>query len=99
MMSNLEVAHQQATRTYVAKPYAGKLVLFRTAGQKEIWRPDPRLGWDGLAAGGVQVHYIAGDHATLLAEPHVRTLAEKLRECLMELGKNSPRNGHRKGEP
>jgi thioesterase domain-containing protein len=43
---------------------------------------DPFLGWKGLAAGGIDVHHVPADHFTILREPAVRVLAEKLRECL-----------------
>ena len=34
----------------------------------------PILGWSGLAAGGVEVHQISGDHDNLILEPHVNEL-------------------------
>jgi hypothetical protein len=35
-----------------------------------------------LGSLGVEVHEIPGDHINIIKEPHVRTLAEKLNECL-----------------
>jgi len=44
---------------------------------------DPTLGWDGLAAGGLEIHDIPGAHGSVLVEePHVRFLVEKLKPCL-----------------
>ncbi|MGH9364784.1 MAG: hypothetical protein ACRD1B_05905, partial [Thermoanaerobaculia bacterium] len=43
---------------------------------------DPLLGGGELAAGGVEIHEIAGGHVTILLEPHVRALADGLRTCL-----------------
>lgn len=79
---NLEVAHQRALWGYVPKTYDGRLELFRATNQKEIWYQDPVLGWAGLALGGIQVHDIPGDHSSIIAEPNVCILAEKLRRCL-----------------
>jgi aspartate racemase len=39
-------------------------------------------GWQKIAAGGLEVHDIPGDHIGILKEPHVRVLAEKLKACL-----------------
>ena len=36
------------------------------------------------AGGGVETHEIPGDHVTVLDEPNVRVLAEKLRACLIK---------------
>jgi amino acid adenylation domain-containing protein len=78
----LEAAHQRALWNYVPTPFDGRLDLFRAINQKEIWYKDPVLGWAGLALGGIQVHDIPGDHISIVAEPNVRALAEKLRQCL-----------------
>jgi hypothetical protein len=40
------------------------------------------LGWGRLAGGRIEVIEVPGDHYTLLHEPHVRTLASRLRERL-----------------
>ena len=46
----------------------------------EGWRPhgDPSLGWESLAAGGLEVAETPGDHYSILREPQVRSLAERL---------------------
>ena len=36
-----------------------------------------------LAAGGIELHRVAGDHYTMLRPPHVAALADRLRECLL----------------
>ncbi len=43
---------------------------------------DPQLGWGRLAAGGVDVRELPGQHLSIFQDPHVRVLAEKLAECL-----------------
>ncbi len=42
----------------------------------------PDLGWGGLAEGGVEVDEIPGDHYSILREPNVQALADRLRETL-----------------
>jgi amino acid adenylation domain-containing protein len=46
--------------------------------------PDPLLGWGRLAAGGVDMHVVPGDHFTMMREPFVTALAERLRGCMDE---------------
>ncbi len=38
--------------------------------------------WTPFILGGIEVHEVAGDHDSMMLEPHVRTLAKKFRECL-----------------
>ncbi len=39
-------------------------------------------GWGRLSTELVEVHLVPSNHTTMLTEPHVQVLAEKLRECL-----------------
>jgi len=83
---------EQAVRDYLPKVYQGPITLFKATDQPilnatelAISRRYPLLGWDKLAAGAVEVHEVPGNHAfegSLLSEPHVRVLAEKLKVCL-----------------
>lgn len=70
-------AHRQAVLSYrVNDPYPGRLTLFRgDAGEGD-------LGWGRLSAQPVDVRPVPGGHYGLLAEPHVRALAEALEERL-----------------
>ena len=43
---------------------------------------DPLWGWDAISSGPVEVHHVPGDHITMLNEPHVKVLAQKLNQCL-----------------
>ena len=45
-------------------------------------RTTPDNGWGGLAAGGLDVRVVPGNHLAMLQKPHVRILAEELRDCL-----------------
>ncbi len=38
--------------------------------------------WRRLVQGGLEVHEVPGDHLSMLLEPHVQDLAEKLALCL-----------------
>lgn len=74
--------NSQASRNYVPRIYPGKVTLFRCTQQYPQFADKPLLGWEDLAEGGVEVQEIDGFHDTMLREPTVRVLAEKLRNCL-----------------
>ncbi len=87
-------ASDKLSRSYVPGTYPGTVTLFRStevdtedAGDlgEDLdlsFREHPTLGWDEHADGPVEVHDVPGDHITMLVEPHVRVLAERLGECL-----------------
>jgi thioesterase domain-containing protein len=72
----------QAFREYKPQTYPGALTLFRARMQPLFSSHDPDKGWRRLAAGGVEVRVVPGNHLGMLKEPHVQVLAEHLRACL-----------------
>jgi amino acid adenylation domain-containing protein len=46
---------------------------------------DPTMGWGDLAASGVRVIDVSGNHQTMVSKPHVETLALKIKDCLKEI--------------
>jgi amino acid adenylation domain-containing protein len=85
----------RAMLKYVPQVYPGVVTLFRTNqvvtsppdgvtddGQWTEMIQDPTKGWGRLAAGGVRVIDIPGEHRTLLNKPHVETLALQLMDVL-----------------
>ncbi|HEY9781103.1 MAG TPA: amino acid adenylation domain-containing protein [Leptolyngbyaceae cyanobacterium] len=77
-------ANSRATLKYVAQPYPNAIALFRTC-EPQKKSDDSTLGWSQLVTSGVQVHFIPGNHLTILQKPHVQVLAEQLRRYLNEL--------------
>jgi thioesterase domain-containing protein len=71
----------RAVREYPLGPYPGRVVLFRPEESLRNEREDPTMGWNRFAA-EVELQVVPGNHATLVLEPHVKHLAEKLRACL-----------------
>jgi thioesterase domain-containing protein len=70
-------ANTRAALSYRTAPYPDRVILFRTGSDSP-----PDLGWGRISAGPVEVHAVPGEHLTLLAEPHVHALAQRLRFCL-----------------
>jgi thioesterase domain-containing protein len=71
-----------AVRQYVPHSYSGAVTLFKAC--EQLYEEDVAsdLGWGVLVDGGVTVHEIAGNHYTLVREPHVEALAGALRKYL-----------------
>ncbi|MBA3767013.1 MAG: hypothetical protein H0W99_08505 [Acidobacteria bacterium] len=81
----LRKSHNVILKAYIDyKPqvYPGRVTLFRAKTQLLGIYNDPAMGWDGLAAEGVEIHELPGYHGAMMAEPRVRFLAEKLKDCL-----------------
>jgi thioesterase domain-containing protein len=73
-------SNTRAKNSYFARPYKGKVTLFR-ARQGHILRcPDPSLGWQKIAQGGLEIIDVSGEHDVMVEMPHVGELARKLRE-------------------
>ncbi len=67
---------------FVPKTYSGCVTVFRTRRQPLNRIRDRMLGWSELA-GGVEVHFVPGEHDNVLKEPHVQGLAKELKKCLL----------------
>jgi len=84
------IANWLAMAGYTAHPYPGQIDLFLTR-ESLGSPPNPQLSWGKLAAGGVRIHEIPGNHDTItgnnntkIEEGHMRTLAKQLRVCIDE---------------
>jgi len=75
--------YQQAIKRYVPEVYPGRLIIFKAAGDSR----DPR-SWERLAAGGLEVVDVPGDHLNVLNEPHVQLWAEELKSCFQSANDN-----------
>jgi amino acid adenylation domain-containing protein len=69
---------------FVPSFFEGRIAVFRIHRQPNNRIRDPHLGWGKLAKGGVDLHFIAGGHDTLLKEPYVQALATALKKCLVQ---------------
>jgi amino acid adenylation domain-containing protein/non-ribosomal peptide synthase protein (TIGR01720 family) len=75
-------AHATAEQSYTARPYPGRISLFRAAEQPASRAQDRAMGWDALALGGLGIHEVPGNHMTMFEKSYVRALAEQLGQCL-----------------
>ncbi len=83
---------------YVPKqPYPGKLTILRA---NEDLPEDPHshlnaevsqdlsLGWSEFSSEPVDIHFVLGNHITIMVEPHVKVLAEQLKACIQQAQAN-----------
>ena len=78
-------ANFQASSSYVARPYSGNLTLFRCQMQTLDYYLSPDLGWGDLVSGNLEIYNVASSHYTILREPVVRLVAEKIVSCLEKI--------------
>jgi len=76
---NVARTNTLAVINYVPRPYPGPITVLRG---HHAGATDPSLGWSAYASGPIAIHEIPGDHHLVMAEPHVRILAERLQALL-----------------
>ncbi|HEY7449884.1 MAG TPA: alpha/beta fold hydrolase [Vicinamibacterales bacterium] len=81
-LENVLKANKKALHDYVPRAYGGRVTVIRALHRLSQRSRDPLLGWGTLSIGDLELHEVAGSHLSLLFEPHVRSLAEKLTQCL-----------------
>jgi acyl transferase domain-containing protein/thioesterase domain-containing protein/acyl carrier protein len=75
-------ANMRALERYVPRRYEGRLLFIR-AGEWLAFNPQrPELPWIDLAADGIEIHVVPGNHHTMINNPHVEVLARLLRARL-----------------
>ncbi|MDZ7356795.1 MAG: amino acid adenylation domain-containing protein [candidate division KSB1 bacterium] len=78
--------YNDAWRNYHARPYPGKITVFRATNSHLDNLVAPDLGWAELAKGGVEVHDVPGDHISMMVEEEqVRVLAQRISTCLAKI--------------
>ncbi|MFN6563916.1 MAG: amino acid adenylation domain-containing protein [Nostoc sp. ChiSLP01] len=80
--------HQTACVYLPQKIYSGQIKFFKASEidavsniKSEIFQ-EIELGWNKFSAQPLDVHYVPGNHLSILNEPHVRFLAEQLKICI-----------------
>jgi amino acid adenylation domain-containing protein len=81
-----KVLHR-AQSQYEAKPFAGKVALFKANEvlDKRFSSPDPSMGWGRGVPGNLQIHTTPGNHYSMIEQPHVQVLADQLQVCIASI--------------
>jgi thioesterase domain-containing protein len=82
LMQPTLTGHYRAVKGYRPAAYDGPITLFRARVQPLFGSHQADLGWSPVAADGVTVHVIPGNHDSLLDEPFVKALAKQLNDAL-----------------
>jgi amino acid adenylation domain-containing protein len=82
----LAVAHHRMQRAYQPRRYPGRITFFRAQDRSFSLFGSHSVEfdelWAQLAAGGIEVRTVPGDHLNLLNEPYIQTVAAELKDCL-----------------
>ncbi|MBV9342744.1 MAG: non-ribosomal peptide synthetase, partial [Acidobacteria bacterium] len=81
-LADLEQILYVAASAYQPQPYEGRITLFFCTERAPETGCDGQFGWGKLAAGGLEVYEIPGNHKTIFLEPNVDILAAALSTCL-----------------
>ncbi len=65
-------------RAYIPKPYPKRFVVIRTQDLIERAFNDQTVGWHVCATEGIDVHFVRGDHGTMMNKPYVRSLVDTI---------------------
>jgi amino acid adenylation domain-containing protein len=82
-----------ATRRHKSRPYPGIITLFNGTYYQSHDILSPQSGFMTLAE-GVETHLIPGSHRSVIKEPSVQILAEKLKTCLEHAQAESAKSKH-----
>ena len=88
-------AHFQARLNYEPRVYAGRITLFSNS---EV-TGGRLLNWAELTTAGVDIHIIPGNHLTMLQQPHLQELVNKLRHTRDKALADSTQAEARGGQP
>ena len=72
----------QALMSYSPRAYPGRVTLFRTRAQPLLASYGKDKGWGKLAAQGVEIRVVSGNHRNMYEGPHAPILAEEMRASL-----------------
>ncbi|WJI87535.1 MULTISPECIES: hybrid non-ribosomal peptide synthetase/type I polyketide synthase [unclassified Mesorhizobium] len=77
-------ANRIALCDYTPRPNDSRSVLFAAIKglRASMNEPNGDLGWKQFARGSLEIHKVPGDHYTMVAPPHVRVLAKRLKGYL-----------------
>ncbi len=81
-----EKIYRNARNSYRLRRLESRGVLFRSHDRRlgPLVDADRTIGWKDLFAGGLEIVETPGDHLSLLEDPHILTLAQRVSGCLAE---------------
>jgi amino acid adenylation domain-containing protein len=86
--AHMGAARREKRYMRAQRRFPGRLVLFRAEKQPLGIYPDPKLGWGAVVGDDIEVYEIPGHHTSIIYQPRVQILAEKMRQILDEVQNN-----------
>jgi amino acid adenylation domain-containing protein len=74
--------NNKAIQSYAPQHYPSRVTLLRASEEIRDGSQDLSQGWGELVGDQLEIQLCPGNHRTMLDEPHVRVLAQKLQACL-----------------
>ncbi len=84
VLQDVKEANYLAAKNYFPKVYPGRVTVFRAKDRLLVSPVDPQVSWRRLAGGGVTVMDVPGDHLSMVEEPNVGVLAERIKQAMEE---------------
>ena len=81
-LEELERMLMEASIRYEPPPYLGRVVIFQSADRPGGPHWDLNTGWRDFVKGQMEVVDVPGTHKSMLQEPCVEIMADRMRECL-----------------
>jgi thioesterase domain-containing protein/acyl carrier protein len=75
-------ANYRAWSRYESRPYPGRITLLKARTRPLFHSNNSDLGWGAIARGGVDIHVVPGHHWSIMQEPFIAALADKLQTAL-----------------
>jgi amino acid adenylation domain-containing protein len=75
-------ANIHAARGYRPANHPASVALFRAEERASDTQTDATLGWGQVGVGNIEVYDTPGSHLTIMQEPYVSVLAERLAKCI-----------------
>ena len=82
VLQRVKDANAIAEASYIPQYYPGRLIQLWCTEMPSRSYKDRRLAWSEVAGEGLEVHVIPGNHMTMIEDPHIAVLSEKLKQCL-----------------
>lgn len=80
------IINSKAVHAYQPQTYDGQVTLFaareKTKAIATVTNADETHGWNAIATGGVTLHWVEGNHHTMLRRPYVQALGDQLKNDL-----------------
>jgi thioesterase domain-containing protein len=77
-LSEMALAQLRASASYSPRQFPGAITLFQASAIQAGAYKDPYSGWDGMAAAGLEIVEVPGNHVSVIDDTNIDVLAAEL---------------------